>query len=78
MNDVLVIAIVIGFFAVCAAYVTWCERVLAADAPDRVARDATAVDRAAGTAGAVDTPVDTPTDDVDPLVLAGGARVRHQ
>lgn len=73
MKDVLVIAIVIGFFAVCAAYVTWCERVLAADAPDRVDRDATTVDRAVSTAGAVDTP----TTDADALVLAGGGHVRH-
>ena len=37
MKDTLVIAIVIGFFAVCAAYVIWCERVLTADSPERVA-----------------------------------------
>jgi len=54
MKDVIVIAIVVGFFALCAAYVTWCERMLAADAPDRVGNDATVVGRAASTAGATD------------------------
>lgn len=39
MKDVIVILVVLGFFALCAAYVTWCERVLAADSPDRVARN---------------------------------------
>jgi hypothetical protein len=41
MKDALVIAIVIGFFAVCAAYVIWCERVLTADSPERVGGDST-------------------------------------
>ena len=56
MKDALVIAIVIGFFALCTAYVIWCERVLAADAPDRVAREASTAGRAARTAGAAGTP----------------------
>ena len=42
------------FFAICAAYVTWCERVLAADAPDRVDRDSTTVGRAARPGNATD------------------------
>jgi hypothetical protein len=54
MKDVIVIAIIVGFFAVCAAYVTWCDRMLAADAPDRVGNDASLVGRAASTAGAAD------------------------
>jgi hypothetical protein len=32
VNDAIVIAIVIGFFALCTGYVIWCERVVAADA----------------------------------------------
>jgi len=52
MKDIIVIAIVMGFFALCAAYVTWCERMLAADAPDRVEHDAAGGGRAASTAGA--------------------------
>lgn len=57
MKDVIVIAIVVAFFALCVGYVTWCERVLAADAPDghgHAVADQT-VGRAASTAGAADT-----------------------
>jgi hypothetical protein len=33
MRDLVVIAIVIGFFALCVAYVRWCERIIGPD-PD--------------------------------------------
>jgi hypothetical protein len=39
VKDILVIAIVLGFFAVCVAYVVWCERILAGDAADRTDAD---------------------------------------
>lgn len=52
MKDVIVIAIVVGFFALCVAYVTWCERILTADAPDRIERDAQAAGRDAHAADA--------------------------
>ena len=46
MKDVIVIGIVVLFFALCAAYVTWCERMLAADAPDRIEHDAAGMEGA--------------------------------
>jgi hypothetical protein len=73
VKDILVIAIVIGFFAVCAAYVTWCERVLAADAPDRRSRDAANAGRSARTA--------EPTNFHSPdaaVVTVGGLNARRQ
>lgn len=70
MKDILVIAIVIGFFAVCAAYVTWCERVLAADAPDRVERDASRAARSSESA-------DFNAPDAD-VVTVGGLHARRQ
>lgn len=34
MKDVIAIAIVLGFFALAAGYVGWCERIIASDAPE--------------------------------------------
>lgn len=34
MRDVIAIAIVLGFFALAAGYVGWCERIVASDAAD--------------------------------------------
>ena len=57
MKDVIVIAIVVAFFALCIGYVTWCERVVAAGSTDLHAHAAEhqVVGRASSTAGAADT-----------------------
>ena len=34
MNDVIVIVIVVGFFALAAAYVGWCDRIVSGGAPE--------------------------------------------
>lgn len=73
MKDILVIAIVFGFFAICAAYVTWCERVLAADAPDRVTREPHNAGRSARNFDATD--FDSPDAAV---VTMGGLNARRQ
>lgn len=51
MNDALVVAVVLAFFAMCAAYVTWCDRVLSADAEPTTAPPTAG---AASSPGAVD------------------------
>lgn len=71
MKDIIVIAIVVGFFALCAAYVRWCERMLAADAPDRVERDANIV----GRAGAADNQLVGASPDA---ASAGASSARRQ
>ncbi len=60
MKDVIVIAIVVAFFALCIGYVTWCERVVAAGSTDLHghAAEHQVVGRAASTAGAADTDPD--------------------
>lgn len=54
VKDIIVIAIVLGFFAVCAAYVVWCDRILASDAPDHATPHVRDAGRAASTTGATD------------------------
>jgi len=49
VRDVMVIAIVVAFFAVAAGYVAWCERIVSADAAER---PETAVPDAAAAPGA--------------------------
>jgi hypothetical protein len=34
VNDVIAIAIVLGFFALAAAYVGWCDRIVSGGAPE--------------------------------------------
>ena len=34
MNDVIVIVILVGFFALAAAYVGWCDRIVSGGAPE--------------------------------------------
>ena len=34
MRDLLVLLIVVAFFALCVAYVRWCDRIIGPDAPD--------------------------------------------
>jgi hypothetical protein len=33
MRDLVVLAVIVGFFALCAAYVRWCDRIIGPD-PD--------------------------------------------
>jgi hypothetical protein len=34
MRDVIVIAVTLGFFALCVAYVRWCDRIIGSDSGD--------------------------------------------
>ena len=34
MRDLLVLLVVVAFFALCVAYVRWCDRIIGPDVPD--------------------------------------------